>query len=174
MKLRKIEVESADRTPPADDIAVVSRDNKAHTSRGYVFDLVNSIANDLSTVNHLSEAVYGVESLLSDAEGEEREKLLSTKENYLKLLEQALELRRAKMIMLKETAEQHDPKMWCPLKHSIEGYMEAMEVYQAEKTPRSYRLMIDSMSLMSGVLSLFLGMELENCMRCLSDQLKEN
>lgn len=175
MEVRKIQVDSADQTPPTNDIATkVSRDNREHTSRGHIFDLVNSIANDLATVNHLTEALYGVESLLSDAEGDERDDLLNTKYNYSKLLENALELRRAKMVMLKESAIDHDPKMWCPLKHSIEGYMEAMEVYQADKTPRSYKLMVDSMSLMSGVLSLFLGMELENCMRCLADALKEN
>ena len=80
--------------------------------------------------------------------------------------------RRDKMASIKEYAEQYNDRMWCPLKHAIEGYMESMEVWQATFNDKHYIQMTKSMDILSGILSLFLGMELETCGRCLSDSFK--
>lgn len=139
-----------------------------NTSRGWIFDLVNSIANDLALTNHLHEAFYGAyKDSLEGIDGAPERVI-----NYQKLMDMTLENRRNKMNILKEAAENYDSKMWCPLKHAIESYMESMEVWQANSTKETFYAMIKSTDILSGVLSLFLGMELEICARCLADSIK--
>lgn len=139
-----------------------------NSSRGWLFDLVNGIANDLATTNHLHEAYYGAyKDTLDEIEGSAKRLI-----NYKKLLLMSVDNRRDKMRTLIEQADDYDDKMWCPLKHSIESYMEAMEVWQAFESEDTFKQMVKSTELMAGILSLALGMELETCARCLSDSLK--
>ena len=140
-----------------------------NTSRGWVFDLVNSIANDLALTNHLHEAFYAAYKDAEDGIEGASDKII----NYRKLMDMTLTNRRNKMNILKGQADSYDKHMWCPLKHAIESYMESMEVWQAHESKETFDAMITSTDILSGVLSLFLGMELEICGRCLSDQLKE-
>ncbi len=139
------------------------------TSRGWIFDLVNGIANDLATTNHLHENLYDAYSKVKEGE----EGAMDEFNQYKKLLLMALENRRSKMRILKETTDDFNDKLWCPLKHTIESYMEAMEVWQATQTAETLVSLHDSTSLLAGVLSMALGMELESCARCLNDILKE-
>lgn len=148
-----------------------------NTNRGWIFDQIQSISNDLAIVNHLHEAIYAtdkdIEDILTiDDNKENVDTLLVKKQEYIELLKMALTNRRDKMASIKEYAEQYNDRMWCPLKHAIEGYMESMEVWQATFSDKHYIQMTKSMDILSGILSLFLGMELETCGRCLSDYLK--
>lgn len=137
----------------------------SNTSRGWVFDLVNSIANDLAIVNHLTEAIYAAEK--------DREDGITDESDYKQILDIALANRRDKMNTLISVAENYNKRMWCPLKHAIESYMESMEVWQAYENKDTYKQMVKSTDVLAGCLSLFLGMELTTCGRCLSDQLKD-
>jgi len=147
----------------------------SNTSRGWIFDLVNAISNDLSITNHLHEALYGVEANISELDPDDpievREELERLRDGYLKLIKMSLETRRSKMAYLKDNAVIYNKMMWCPLKHAIESYMETMEVWQATMSDESYKHMMESTSILSGVLSMFLGVELEVCARCLADSL---
>lgn len=144
-------------------------ENKDST-RGWIFDLVNGIANDLAITNHLHEAFYAATKDFYDEVDGASQKM----EDYRSLLLLTLKNRRSKMKTLIAQADEYDKRMWCPLKHAIESYMEAMEVWQAHETPETFQQMIDSTEVMSGILSVTLGLDLETCARCLSDFLKEN
>jgi hypothetical protein len=135
----------------------------SNISRGWVFDLVNSIANDLAIVNHLTESIYAAQKDADDG--------ITDNSDYKKILDIALANRRDKMNLLVEVADKYNKRMWCPLKHAIESYMESMEVWQAYENESTYNQMIKSTDVLAGCLSLFLGMELTTCGRCLSDQL---
>lgn len=150
----------------ASDAFVEPEEPQGNASREWFFDLVNSIANLLAITNHLTEAAYGAEQDsklgLDDADNDKAE--------YLEIALMALELRRSQMNLLKEQADYFDKRMWCPLKHAIEMYMETMEVWQAEQNDDTYKHMILAYDILLKCLSKFLGREITLCGRCDSDR----
>ena len=148
-----------------------------NTSRGWIFDQIQSIANDLSIVNHLTEAIYATEKDIEDVEivqstDNDIEGLIQLKNDYIQLLKLTLDNRRDKMNSIKNASPEYNKRMWCTLKHAIESYMESMEVWQATFSDEHYSQMNKSMDILSGAISLFIGSELELCGRCLSDSMK--
>ncbi len=149
----------------ASDAFVEPEEPQGNASREWFFDLVNSIANLLAIVNHLTEAIYGAEKDITDKiDGAEKDK-----KDYLDILELSLQLRREQMALLKEQADYHDRRMWCPLKHAIESYMESMEVWQADNNDTTYKQMMLAYKIMLMCLSKFLGREITLCGRCDTD-----
>lgn len=142
-------------------------------SRGWAMDLVNSIANDLALANHLTETLHAKEVDLAIASEEDKERLEKQIQSIRSILVGAVELRRKKMNRLADTFEDYDPRMWCAIKHSIESYMEAMEVFHATNDPDDWLILKTTMSQMSSVLSVALGYEMQPCARCFSDELRE-
>lgn len=140
----------------------------SNSSRDWIFDLVNSIANLLAITNHATEAAYGAEQDGKlDIDGADDDKA-----EYVEIALMALELRRSQMNLLKEQADYFDKRMWCPLKHAIEMYMETMEVWQAEQNDTTYKHMMLAYDILLKCLSKFLGREVTLCGRCDSDREK--
>lgn len=142
-------------------------------SRGWAMDLINSIANDLALANHLTETLHAKEVDLAMADAEDKERLEKQIQSIKSLLANAVTLRRQKMNRLADTFEDYDPRMWCSMKHSIESYMEAMEVFHATNDPDDWAILKSSMSQMSSVLSVSLGYEMQPCARCFADELRD-
>lgn len=140
--------------------------NNDNTSRGWVIDLVGSIANDLALSNHLIENIINQKNLLINGGEADSEKL----DRYISLEKTVTSIRRSKMRLLIQDVE-FDKELWCPLKHAIESFMQSSEVYQATGSEESLVMMTESNNVLAGIISLSLGMELEPCMRCVSDKL---
>ena len=129
------------------------------TSRGWVMDLMQSIANDLATVNHLKEHLYS-----DKKDGADTADIEATIQNIT-------DTRRKKMALLESQFLEFDDKMHCALKHQLESLMEMMEVYDAY--PESVDLLQESWQNWAAVVSSALGVEPTDCARCLLDQLKQ-
>jgi hypothetical protein len=142
-------------------------------SRGWAMDLINSIANDLALANHLTETLHAKEVDLAMASEDDKERLEKNISDIRGLISNAVSLRRQKMNRLADAFEGYDPRMWCAVKHSIEGYMEAMEVFHATNSPEDWAILKTSMSQMSSVLSVALGFDLQPCARCFADELRD-
>lgn len=134
-------------------------------SRSGIFDLIQSIANDLSLVNHLIEYYL---SLIIDTD-EDREDI---KQIY-NLIQEISSNRRIKMEVLFSYGKNSNSKLWCASKHAIESYMETYEFILSKKeiTQIDKDMLINSYNNMASVLSLALNQELENCGRCFADRL---
>lgn len=145
----------------------------ADTSRGWVMDLVNSIANDLALVNHLMETLHAKHVDSESAEGKDKQTVDDQIIAIEKMIETTLELRRDKMKRMTEEFDDYDPRMWCAIKHSIESYMESMEVYQATKSMEDWDLFSRTFDNMASVISVALGYEMESCARCFADALRD-
>ena len=129
------------------------------TSRGWVMDLMQSIANDLATVNHLKERLYAAKRDESSDAGVIEEAIQSITDT-----------RRKKMKLLEGQFLEFDDKMHCAVKHQLESLIEMMEVYDAYQ--ESVDLLQESWENWALVVSFAFGVELTDCARCLLDQLK--
>lgn len=143
------------------------------SSRGWVQDLIQSIANDLAIYNHLTEKLY---SLMEDDEGDLTEEIT----HIQMTMSSVSDTRRRKMKMLENQFVGFDPKMHCALKHAIEGAMEMIEVYSAIITsPRidqqtrddADQMFYETHQNLAQILSLAFGLDFDTCWRCVSDQM---
>ena len=124
------------------------------SSRAYLVDLIRSIGEKTALTDHLEE------------------KLLSNPSEDLKaLIEKITALRRKQMNTLISQAENPDPMFWCDFKHAVKAFTNDVEVYEATYTDEAFEQMKLSSEILAGVTSLFLGMELKTCARCLYDKL---
>jgi len=145
---------------------VEDTNSQSITSRGWVMDLMQSIANDLATVNHLKERLYStMRDVAPDDPFEKRDR-----EYIEKTIQCITDTRRKKMKLLEDQFLEFDDKMHCAVKHQLESLMEMMEVYDAY--PESVDLLQESWENWASVISFAFGVELTDCARCLLDQLK--
>lgn len=122
------------------------------SSRAYLVDLIHSIGEKTALVDHLEEKV--------------------DKDDFdEKLIQRILGLRRKQMNQLLSLGEKPNPEYWCAFKHSVKAWVMDCEVYEATMTEESKQNMIESSNILASMISLFLGMEFEDCARCLYDKL---
>lgn len=122
------------------------------SSRAYLVDLIHSIGEKTALVDHLEEKV--------------------DKDDFdEKLIQRILDLRRKQMNQLLSLGEKPNPEYWCAFKHSVKAWVMDCEVYEATMTEESKQNMIESSNILASMISLFLGMEFEDCARCLYDKL---
>lgn len=149
-----------------------------YSSRGYVQDLLQSIANDCCVVNHLYEKLYSIRKDIDETEDDEA--LRKEEEDITSAIKHVTDTRRRKMALMESWFPNFDKKLHCPMKHIIEGTFEMMEVAAAiitdpEAKPKDVNtvdvLLQESYSNMAMVISKALGFELEPCWRCLSDMM---
>lgn len=120
------------------------------SSRAYIVDLIHSIGEKTALVDHLEEKIDNPEAL--------------------DLVKKVSTLRRQQMNQLLSLGEKPDPTYWCAFKHSIKAWVMDCEVYEATGTEESLKNMVESSNILASVISLFLGMEFEDCARCLYDR----
>jgi hypothetical protein len=129
------------------------------SSTGYIEDLVDAIRECIAVVNHLEK--YLERADLSDYKKGQAKVL---KNNYLSL-------RRQLMGALKEIAgDDFDTHSWCEIKHSLAAGGLLREVAQADEMFESYASWAHKLELQT--LALATGVPWEDCMTCLSDQLR--
>lgn len=121
------------------------------SSRAYIVDLIHSIGEKTALVDHLEEKTDSKEAL--------------------SLAKKVSDLRREQMNQLLALGEKPNPEYWCAFKHSIKAWVMDCEVYEATESEESLKNMIESSNILASVISLFLGMEFEDCARCLYDRL---
>ena len=122
------------------------------SSRAYLVDLIHSIGEKTALVDHLEEKIDNNPEL-----------------QYL--AEKILVLRRKQMNQLLSLGENPNPEYWCAFKHAVKSWVMDCEVYEATLTEESKQNMIESSNILASMISLFLGMEFEDCARCLYDKL---
>jgi tRNA(Glu) U13 pseudouridine synthase TruD len=137
-----------------------------HTSRLRVLDAVELIANQIAIGSHCQELIN---EYMSDYELEQTDELRQKIIDQQNLLSQSITMRRMVMENLLETFESSDKNLRCTFKHAVASYMFATECAQAATAicrgdiqRRAYLQMIQ-------VLSMFLGVEVQVCGRCLQD-----
>ena len=128
------------------------------SSRAWVVDLIESIGEKIALCSHIEEKLR-----YSEDEAE--------KAGLEKLLQKVLALRREQMNYLLEQAENPDPTYWCQFKHSVGAWERDVEVYEATKDSADLERLKKSSDILAMSVSLFLGMEFEECARCLADKL---
>lgn len=122
------------------------------SSRAYLVDLIHSIGEKTALVDHLEEKIDNNPELQD-------------------LVEKILVLRRKQMNQLLSLGENPNPEYWCAFKHAVKAWVMDCEVYEATLTEESKQNMIESSNILASMISLFLGMEFEDCARCLYDKL---
>jgi len=122
------------------------------SSRAYLVDLIHSIGEKTALVDHLEEKIDNNPELQD-------------------LIEKILVLRRKQMNQLLSLGENPNPEYWCAFKHAVKAWVMDCEVYEATLTEESKQNMIESSNILASMISLFLGMEFEDCARCLYDKL---
>lgn len=128
------------------------------TSRGYLWDMVQSIADDIALASHLKEQIDKTE------DEQERKELRQIRSSVL-------ELRREKMTFLMEEIDMPNPDYWCDVKHALGSWERAVEVDESQDNERTAELAKKSADIFAMCLSKFLGMEFEKCAACLADRL---
>lgn len=122
------------------------------SSRAYLVDLIHSIGEKTALEDHLIEKLPEHPELRD-------------------LIQRVADLRRAQMNQLLAGGDRPNPDYWCAFKHAVKAWTLDCEVYEATLDDESYNNMINSLDHLASMTSLFLGMEFENCARCLYDKL---
>ena len=128
------------------------------TSRSYLWDLIESIAEDIALTSHIEEKLVA-------SEDEQETK------NLKLMLEEVLKLRREKMSYLLSQGEKPNPMYHCQFKHSLGSYWRAMEVWEATQSEEDLERLKKSGKILAMNLSLYLGLEFQTCQRCLGELL---
>lgn len=128
------------------------------SSRGYLWDLIESIAEDIALASHIEEKLVASEN--------EQEV-----ENLKLMLKEVLSLRREKMSYLLSQGEKPNPMYWCLAKHSIGSYWRQMEVWEASQEEEDLTKLKKNGEILAMALSLYLGLEFQTCQRCVGDLL---
>lgn len=141
----------------------------SQTSRGYLLDALESIANLVALSSHYKELI---QDLTQTHELSGDETVLDKIEQIKSLLSESVALRRDMMSQLEEEFKAQKDQ-WCAVKHVLASYITAWEVYDATKDPKWAQIALRATDLMSKEVGLWLGIdgELESCMRCMADRL---
>ena len=143
--------------------------------RNYLLDLALSIAQDCADEWHSRDYIQGLESELESVDEKEmpalHEKLKKQIEEEKEEWLDGVKLRRRKMDVLGIQSPNYDYHKRCTLKHRATAYVEAVETYQASPQDINYVVLVKSEKRFFRALSKFMGMEITDCGRCLSDQL---
>lgn len=121
------------------------------TSRQWLIDLLHSIGEKTALCDHLFEK-------LDD-------------DKIKELYESVLNERRHEMEILASYAESPNLKYWCELKHALKSWVLACECYDSMPNEKNLNVAQYSADILAGVVSLFLGIEFDDCGRCLNDRL---
>ena len=148
--------------------------------RNYLIDLVLSIAQDATDEWHLKEKISGKEKELKTVSPEEMPELYEKlTEEINELIEDYVDgaiLRRKKTDILGELSPNYDFHSRCTLKHRGAAFVMATEAFLANPTHKGlYEVMAKSEERFWKAVSQFMGVkEIEDCGRCLSDQLNRD
>lgn len=142
------------------------------TSRLWILDAVELIANQIAIVSHCQEIIN---ELMADYETEPSEELQTKLINQQSIMHQANNLRRTVMDSLLNSSDESDKNQWCVFKHAVWSYMFAVEcshvswqsIDRDNIQEKAYMQMLQ-------VLSMFLWVEPQLCWRCLADILINN
>ena len=128
------------------------------SSRGYLTDMMESIAEKIALASHIEEKLRATQDKEEEA-------------NLKIELERVLDLRRKQMSRLLAKSENPNPLFWCQFKHALGSFIRDCEVYEATKEDEDLEIAKESSNVLAMSTSQFLGMEFEVCARCLADKL---
>lgn len=134
------------------------------SSRAYLVDKINAIEELTALADHLRESIRASEyesKMEPDSKGKRCEEILKKVNN----------LRRKLMRELGEEADSADPKMWCHFKHAASADMKLNEVYEATFDENDLSNMVEMSDIMASIITMYLGMQFEDCSRCLYDEM---
>lgn len=128
------------------------------SSRSYLWDLIESIAEDIALTSHIEEKLVA---------SEDEQEI----ENLKLMLKEVLSLRREKMSRLLSQGEKPNPMYHCQCKHSLGSYWRQMEVWEATQSEEDLERLKKNGKILAMNLSLYLGLEFQTCQRCLGELL---
>ncbi len=144
--------------------------------RHYLIDLALSIAQDAADEWHVKEELSGKETELKNIDKKEMPALYAKVKAEIEEIKQdyvdGAILRRAKTDILGAESPAYDYHKRCKFKHRATAYVQASEAYLAHPTPDLYNILVKSEERFYFALSQLMGVKaIENCGRCLSDEL---
>lgn len=146
--------------------------NKTQTSRQWILDAVELIANLIAMSSHAQELINIYTIDFNGASESEQDDIISKINEQKIFLSEANRIRRNYMSAL-EKEFGAEKQLWCEFKHAVGTYGFACEVYAANPSnPVLEGGQQDCYELMNKVISAFLNLdELLPCGRCLADKL---
>lgn len=144
--------------------------------RNYLIDLAHVIMQDAADEWHDKEALDGLEQELSGVDEREmpelHAKLTAQIADMKKDWVEGAKTRRFAMDILMLEAPNYDYHKRCTVKHRATAYVQATEVYLANPTELSYKLVQMQGARFWKAFAQLMGVEdIPNCGRCLSDHL---
>lgn len=127
-------------------------------TRPWLWDLIESICEDVALTSHIEEKLRGSENKVEI-------------EQLKLMLKETLDLRREKMSYLLENGENPNPGYHCLVKHSLGSFWRQMEIWEATLDDEDLERLKKNGKVLAMALSLYLGMEFQICERCLGDLL---
>lgn len=129
---------------------------KSQTSRSGLLDAIELCINLIASSSHTHEMIHtdGVEYKYEEDDLKQAE-LAKKIEEHEKLIKMQVSLRRDVMSYLSKDYE-IDKKYWCSFKHAIAAVGFAQEVYHANPSIETHRIMFKATELMYMVASKFL------------------
>ena len=127
------------------------------SSRGYLWDMIESIGEKINLCSHLNEQIRASENE-------------TEKQELKQALEKALYLRRKQMSDLLSRVDNPNPLYHCSFKHALGSFLKDVEVWEATLKEEDFENMKESSDLFAMVCSKYVGMDFETCARCLADK----
>ena len=145
--------------------------------RHFLVDMIHSIMQDAADEWHCKEDISGIQTMLDDMDEKEFPELYAkTKAELDEALADYVEgavLRREKLDYVASKSPAYDFHKRCKLKHRATAFVQATEVYLADPNDITYDLMWRSEKRFWRVVSQLMGMEIVNCGRGLSDEIRK-
>lgn len=146
-------------------------------SDGAAEDIIRSFVQLCCAEGHaktiLEKTEAELENGIVDVENEEEcQKAVEKINSMTEELHAISEARRATMLRLFNMYH-GDKDYWCMVKHLGNAAYTLFEAYQATEDPETYDLALEANKCFVRALTHFLGVELTDCISCLSDMLKK-
>lgn len=170
--------------------------DKNDNNRGVFLELLYAIGANEASILHDVETLQFLEADIEEKEDAEKilkeevdendvnfltlKNTISSLNNEKKIVEDLIKkkvkTRRQKMRLLRELCEQYNKRYHCTIKHWIRDVEQMIEVVNGvedlEHYKQAYEIMKTDFEILATCVSLYSGIRVSDCLRCISDSLK--
>lgn len=165
-------------------------------NRGIFLELLYSIGSNEASILHDVESLQFIEADIQEKsivvksikdEVDETDKDFVSLKNDIKdlenekktiedLIKKKVDSRRSKMRLLRELCDKYNKRHHCTLKHWIRDIEQMIEVVNGveslEHYKQAYEIMKSDFEILAICVSLYSGIKVSDCLRCIADSLK--
>lgn len=170
--------------------------DKNDNNRGVFLELLYSIGANEASIFHDVESLQFIEADIKEKEnvvktlkGEvdetdnnfvalknEINALIIEKKTVKDVIKKKVDSRRSKMRLLRELCDQYNKRHHCTLKHWVRDVEQMVEVVNGVKSlehyKQAYEIMKTDFEILAICVSLYSGIKVSDCLRCIADSLK--